>query len=61
MASAGLEARFEWSIWERIELGAMLGGVLPLARPRFYFEPNVTAFEVSALGIRASTSASLLF
>lgn len=60
-ASAGLGARFEWSIWERIELGAMLGGVLPLARPRFYFEPDVTAFEVSALGLRAGMSASLLF
>lgn len=60
-ASAGLELRLDWSIWERLELGAMVGSVVALARPRFYFVPEFTALEVQGAGVRASTSASLIF
>ncbi len=60
-ASTGLELRAEWTVWDRIELGAMLGGVLALTRPRFYFVPDTTAFQTPAAGVRAGASASVSF
>jgi hypothetical protein len=39
----------------------MLGGVLPLSRPRFYFRPQLTTLEVAPLGLRAGALANLSF
>jgi hypothetical protein len=61
LASAGVDLRFEWSILERLELGALFGGVASLARPRFYFSPEITALEVAPGGLRGGASASLSF
>lgn len=60
-ASAGLEARMEWRISEHLQVGGLLGGVLPLSRPRFFLEPDYTALSVPALGLRTGASASLSF
>jgi hypothetical protein len=60
-ASTGLELRFEWSPWPALELSGMLGGVLPLSRPRFYFRPQLTTLEVAPLGLRAGALANLSF
>lgn len=61
LATAGTELRLEWSILEHIELGAMLGGVVTLSRPRFFFVPEVTALSVAPFGARGGASASLSF
>jgi hypothetical protein len=61
LASAGLDLRLEWSILERLELGALFGGVLSLSRPRFYFSPEFTALEVAPGGLRTGASATLSF
>jgi hypothetical protein len=61
VASLGPALRLEWSVVEQLELGAQLGGVVNVARPRFYFLPEVTAFEVPAFGAQGSVSASLVF
>jgi hypothetical protein len=61
LASAGLDVRLEWSILERLELGALFGGVAALSRPRFYFSPEITALEVAPGGLRTGVSASLSF
>ena len=59
--SAGLQLRGEWSPWGPIELGAMLGGVVALSRPRFYFVPDTTAFQADAVALRAAASAGVSF
>jgi hypothetical protein len=59
--STGLELRVEWSPWHALALSGMLGGVLPLSRPRFYFRPQLTAWEVAPLGFRAGALANLSF
>jgi hypothetical protein len=59
--STGLELRIEWSPFAAFELSGMLGGVLPLSRPRFYFRPQLTAWEVAPLGLRAGALANLSF
>jgi hypothetical protein len=59
--STGMQLRAEWSPWGPLELGAMVGGVLALSRPRFYFEPDTTAFAADALAIRAGASAGMSF
>lgn len=61
LASTGLELRLEWSPWPALQLSAMFGGVVPLARPRFYLRPQLTTFEVAPVGLRAGGLASLLF
>jgi len=61
VASLGPVLRLEWFVVEQLELGAQLGGVINIARPRFYFLPEVTAFEVPAFGVQGSVSASLVF
>jgi hypothetical protein len=61
LASAGIDVRLEWSILERLELGALFGGVVALSRPRFYFSPEITALEVAPGGLRTGVSASLSF
>jgi hypothetical protein len=61
LASAGAEVRLEWVVMEALELGAGVGGVLTLSRPRFYFSPEFTALEVPAAGLRASASARVSF
>jgi hypothetical protein len=61
LASAGAEVRFEWAVVEGIELGAGVGGLLTLSRPRFFFAPEFTALEVPPLGLRASASARVSF
>lgn len=58
-ASLGLQLRFDFALGEHVQLGGLLGGVLPLARPRFYFLPSTTLFEVDPLGFRAGTFISL--
>lgn len=61
LASAGLDVRLEWSILDRLELGALFGGAVALSRPRFYFAPEITALEVAPGGLRTGASASLSF
>jgi hypothetical protein len=61
LASAGLEARLEWRMSEHVQLGAHLGGVLAISRPRFFFAPDYTALAVPALGMRTGASAGLSF
>lgn len=61
LASAGLDLRIEWTVLERIELGALLGGVLTLSRPRFFFSPEITALDTSPLGLRTGATASVSF
>jgi hypothetical protein len=59
--SSGASVRGSVSLSDRIELGAQVGGMLPLYRPRFYFLPGVTAFQVEPVGFRAGSFVSLLF
>jgi hypothetical protein len=59
--SSGTELRFELALWDRVQLGAAAGAVVPFWRSRFFFLPEVTAFQVPAVGLRAETFASLLF
>lgn len=59
--STGLQLRAEWSPWGPFELGAMIGGVVALSRPRFYFVPDTTAFQADAVAIRAGASAGVSF
>jgi hypothetical protein len=61
LASAGADLRIEWSLLERLQLGALFGGVLSLTRPRFYFSPEFTALEVAPGGLRTGASATLSF
>jgi hypothetical protein len=61
LASTGLDLRVEWSVLEHLELGAVLGGVVTLARPHFFFAPELTALSVPPVGIRTGASASLSF
>ena len=59
--STGVQLRAEWSPWGPLELGAMIGGVLALTRPRFYFVPDTTAFQADAVALRAGASAGVSF
>jgi hypothetical protein len=59
--STGVQLRAEWSVWGPLELGAMVGGVVALSRPRFFFEPDTTAFQADAVAIRAGASAGVSF
>ncbi|HWO11580.1 MAG TPA: hypothetical protein VNN80_18930, partial [Polyangiaceae bacterium] len=59
--STGLQLRAEWSPWGPLELAAMVGGVVALSRPRFYFVPDTTAFQADALAVRAGASAGVSF
>jgi hypothetical protein len=61
LASSGVELRLEWTPWPALQLSTMLGGVVSLARPRFYLRPELTTFEVAPVGLRAGGLASLLF
>lgn len=57
--TTGAQLRIAARVHERVQLSAMAGGVVPLWRPRFYFEPQVIAFEVQPIGFRAGLSLSL--
>jgi hypothetical protein len=59
--SAGAELRGELVLWDRLQLGASGGLLAPFWRSRFYFLPEVTAFQVPAIGFRSEASVSLLF
>lgn len=59
--STGAELRLEWALLADLQLTAMLATVLPLTRPRFYFLPELTSFEVPLLGFRAGASLNLCF
>ncbi len=59
--SAGAQVRVEVGLWQRLELAAFFGLVKPLWHAHFLLEPGVTAFETPAIGLRAGSSASLLF
>jgi hypothetical protein len=59
--STGLQLRAEWSPWGPLELGAMIGGVVALTRPRFYFLPDTTAFQADAAAFRAGATAGVSF
>jgi hypothetical protein len=59
--STGVHLRAEWSVWGPLELGAMIGGVVALSRPRFYFVPDTTAFQADAAAFRAGASAGMSF
>ena len=61
LASAGAEVRLEWAVLERLELVALLGGVLTLSRPHFFFAPEFTALEVPPRGLRSGASARVTF
>jgi hypothetical protein len=57
--SAGAELRLEWAPLAGIQLAAMLATVVPLIRPRFYFLPELTSFEVPSVGFRAGAALDL--
>jgi hypothetical protein len=59
--STGVQLRAEWSPWGPLELSAMVGGVVALSRPRFYFVPDTTAFQAEAAALRAGASAGVSF
>jgi hypothetical protein len=59
--STGVQLRAEWSVWGPLEVGAMIGGVVALSRPRFYFVPDTTAFQADAAAFRAGASAGVSF
>ena len=59
--STGAGVRGSLSLSDRVELGGQVGGMLPLYRPRFYFLPEVTAFQVEPVGFRAGSFVNLLF
>jgi hypothetical protein len=59
--STGVQIRAEWSAWGPLELGAMIGGVVALSRPRFYLVPDTTAFQADATALRAGATAGLSF
>jgi hypothetical protein len=61
LVSSGLELRLDWKPWPSLQLSGMFGGVVSLARPRFYFRPQQTSFEVAPFGLRAGALASVLF
>jgi hypothetical protein len=61
LVSSGLELRLDWKPWPALQLSGLFGGVASLARPRFYFRPQQTSFEVAPFGLRAGALASLLF
>jgi len=59
--STGAELRASITLGESVELGAQAAIVLPLWRPRFYFLPEITAFQVEAVGFRGGAFASARF
>jgi hypothetical protein len=44
-----------------VQLATTFGGFLPFVDHEFYFSPNIEAFEVPAVGWRASARASAAF
>jgi len=58
--SAGVQLRAEVELWERLQLGVSAGGFIPLWHSSYSF-PEVTTFEVPALGFRAGGFGSVLF
>jgi hypothetical protein len=42
-----------------LEAGLVLGGLVPLNRPRFYFQPAVEAFHVDRFGLRVGSYIAL--
>ena len=59
--SAGAELRLEWAPLGGIELALLLATVVPLTHPRFYFLPELTSFQVPAVGFRAGLAVNLCF
>lgn len=59
--STGAELQLAWAPWAGVQLGALLAAVVPLGRPRFYFMPELTSFQVPLLGFRAGAELSWFF
>jgi hypothetical protein len=59
--SGGAQLRAELGVWDRVELGVSLAGVVPFWRAHFLFTPDVMSFEAPAFGFRAGSYASVLF
>ncbi len=59
--SAAPELQLGWAPLEDVQLDLLLAVVVPLTRPRFYFLPELTSFEVPRLGLRAGAGLSWFF
>jgi hypothetical protein len=58
----GLAVRPTWILQDRIALGLLLGGAVPLSRYRFYFSaPDTTVYEVAAWSAFGELSAGVYF
>jgi hypothetical protein len=59
---AGLALRAAWTFHDRISVGLLAGGAVPLARYRFYFTaPDTTVYEVAAWSGFGELSAGVYF
>jgi len=57
----GLALRPRWSVTESIALELVLGASAPLARYRFYFDPDTTAYRLAAIAGFAEFGAGVRF
>jgi hypothetical protein len=57
----GLGVRPRWVVWRRFTLQAMIGGAAPVARYRFYFAPDTTAYRLAAVSGFAEFAAGVRF
>jgi hypothetical protein len=59
--SSGVSLRAAVSLWAPLELSTALGATLPWVRHEFFFAPDIVAFQVPALGWRATGSLTGMF
>jgi hypothetical protein len=57
----GLGLRPRWVVLHRFTLQAMIGGAAPVARYRFYFAPDTTAYRLAAVSGFAEFAAGVRF
>jgi len=57
----GLALRPTWTIKDRVALGLLLGGGVPLSRYRLYFSPDTTAYRLPAWMAFAEVSVGVRF
>ncbi len=59
--SGGIQLRGDLLAWDRVQLGAWVGGVVSFWHSRFYLVPDQIVFEPAALGLRAGVFLGLVF
>jgi hypothetical protein len=57
----GLGIRPTWILGDRLTLGLLVGAAVPMARYRFYFAPDATAYELAPWSGFAEFSAGVYF